>query len=158
MHTSIYAGLCGLLLAFPALQTIKACRANKVKLGDGGIFVLQSAMRAHGNFAEYMPITIIMLFLLEFNGAPAWVIHVIGATFLIGCWIHAQGLLKDDLPKRVKGMGVTLTILIGLSIANIAIVAFKIVKNFNSNLLATILLGSAESPHSRCSLGDRSPA
>ena len=130
MHTSIYAGLSGLLLAYLALQAIKARRANKVKLGDGGIFALQSAMRAHGNFAEYMPITIIMLFLLEFNGAPAWMIHVIGTTFLIGRWIHAQGLLKDDLRKRVKGMGVTLAVLIGLGIANIAMAGFKLAQTF----------------------------
>ena len=102
MHASVYAGLSGLLLAWLALQAIKAHRASKVKLGDGGVFALQSAMRAHGNFAEYMPITIIMLFLLEYNGAPAWMIHVIGTTFLVGRWLHAQGLLKDDLRKRVK--------------------------------------------------------
>ena len=130
MHTSIYAGLSGLLLAYLALQAIKARRANKVKLGDGGIFALQSAMRAHGNFAEYMPITIIMLFLLEYNGAPAWMIHVIGATFLAGRWVHAQGLLNDNLRKRVQGMGVTLSVLIGLGITNIALAAFKIVQSF----------------------------
>ncbi len=130
MHSAIYAGLCGLLLAYLALQVIKARRANKVKLGDGGIFALQSAMRAHGNFAEYMPITIIMLFLLEFNGAQAWVIHLIGVTFLVGRWIHAQGLLTDDLRKRVKGMGVTLAVLIGLGIANIAMAGFKIAQAF----------------------------
>lgn len=126
MHTSIYAGFSGLLLVYLAIQTIKARRANKVKLGDGGVFALQSAIRAHGNFAEYMPITIIMLFLLEYNGAPAWVIHVVGAMFLVGRCIHAQGMLKDDLPKRVKGMGVTFTVLLGLSIANIAMSVFKI--------------------------------
>lgn len=126
MHTALYAGLCGLLLVYLGLQTIKARRANKVKLGDGGIFALQCAMRAHGNFAEYMPITIILLFLLEFNGAPVWMIHVIGATFLIGRWIHAQGLLKDNLRKRVQGMGITLYVLIGLSVANIAMAIFQI--------------------------------
>ena len=128
MHTSIYAGLSGLLLVWLALQTIKARRANKIKLGDGGVFALQSAMRAHGNFAEYMPIAIIMLFLLEYNGTPAWMIHVIGVTFLTGRWIHAQGLLKDDLRKRLKGMSITLYILIGLSIANIGLAAFKILQ------------------------------
>lgn len=130
MHSAIYAGLSGLLLVYLALQTIKARRANKVKLGDGGIFALQSAVRAHGNFAEYMPITIIMLFLLEYNGMAAWVIHVIGATFLHGRWVHAQGLLTDNLRKRVQGMGVTLTVLIGLALANIALAGFKITQTF----------------------------
>ena len=51
MHTSIYAGFCGLMLCWLALQTIKLRRANKVKLGDGGVAELQAAIRAHGNFA-----------------------------------------------------------------------------------------------------------
>jgi uncharacterized membrane protein YecN with MAPEG domain len=38
MHSSIYAGLSGLMLAWLALQTIKVRRVNKVKLGDGGNF------------------------------------------------------------------------------------------------------------------------
>ena len=126
MHTSIYAGLCGLLMAWLALQTIKVRRAHKVRLGDGGIFELQSAMRAHGNFAEYMPITLILLFLLEYNGASVLVIHVIGAAFIFGRWLHAQGLLKNDLRKRVMGMGFTLNILIGLAIANILLAIFKL--------------------------------
>lgn len=111
-----------------ALQTIKVRRANKVKLGDGGDFELQSAIRAHGNFAEYMPITIILLFLLEYNGMHYLVIHVIGIAFLAGRWTHAQGLLKDNLRKRVMGMGFTLNIIIGLAIANIILAIFNLTK------------------------------
>ena len=130
MHTSIYAGLCGLFLAWLALQTIKIRRAAKVKLGDNGNFELLSAIRAHGNFAEYMPITMILLFLLEYNGAPAVSIHLIGFTFLAGRWIHAQGLLKDNLQKRVVGMKFTLNILILLAIANILLAVFKFFKAY----------------------------
>lgn len=128
MHTSIYAGLCGLLMAWLALQAIKERRSNKVKLGDGGNFQLQSAIRAHGNFAEYMPITIILLFLLEYNGMHYLVIHVIGIAFLAGRWTHAQGLLKDNLRKRVMGMGFTLNIIIGLAITNIVLATYGLVK------------------------------
>ena len=128
MHTSIYAGLSGLLLAWLATRIIKERRANKVKLGDNGVYKLQSAILAHGNFAEHMPITIILLFLFEYNGAPIWMIHLIGLTFLVGRWIHSQGLLKDDLRKRVQGMGFTFIVLIGLAISNIGMAAFKILR------------------------------
>ena len=130
MHTSIYAGLCGLFLAWLALQTIKVRRAANVKLGDNGNFELQSAIRAHGNFAEYLPITMILLFLLEYNGAPALTIHLIGITFLVGRWIHAQGLLKDNLHKRVLGMKFTLNILILLAIANKLLADFKLIEPY----------------------------
>ena len=130
MHTSIYAGICGLFMAWLALQTIRLRRVTKVKLGDNGNFELQSAIRAHGNFAEYMPITIILLFLLEFNGAPAISIHLIGITFLVGRWTHAQGLLKDNLNKRVVGMKFTLNILILLAVANILLIIFKLLQAY----------------------------
>ncbi|HSI24497.1 MAG TPA: MAPEG family protein [Methylotenera sp.] len=129
MHTSIYAGLCGLLMAWLALKTIKARRTRRVKLGDGGDFALQSAIRAQGNFAEYMPIVLILLFLLENNGAPALVIHVVGTAFLIGRWVHAQGLLTDNLRYRMRGMSITLAILIGMAVANIFLAAFHLLKN-----------------------------
>lgn len=129
MHTSIYAGLCGLLMAWLALQTIKARRANRIKLGDGGNFVLQSAIRAQGNLAEYMPIVLILLFLLEYNGMYYLVIHAVGVAFLIGRWIHAQGLLTDNLRYRMRGMGFTLAILIGLAVANILLVVLHLIKS-----------------------------
>ena len=130
MHTSIYAGISGLFMVWLALQTIKARRTSKIKLGDNGNFELQSATRAHGNFAEYMPTTIILMFLLEYNGAPALMIHLIGITFLAGRWIHAQGLLKDDLHKRVLGMKFTLNILLLLAFANILLSVFKFIKTY----------------------------
>ena len=43
MHASIYAGLSGLLLVWLAYETIKARRASKVKLGDGGVFEIGRA-------------------------------------------------------------------------------------------------------------------
>lgn len=129
MHTSIYAGLCGLLMAWLALQTIKLRRANRVKLGDGGNFVLQSAIRAQGNFAEYMPIVLILLFLLEYNGMYYLVIHAVGIAFLTGRCIHAQGLLTDNLRYRMRGMGFTLTILIGLAVVNILLAVLHLIKS-----------------------------
>ncbi|MBC7755675.1 MAG: MAPEG family protein [Bdellovibrio sp.] len=82
MHTSIYACLSGLLLVWLAFNVIRERRANKVKLRDDGVFKLQSAIRSHCNFAEHMPITIILILLFEYNGAPIWMIHTIGVTFL----------------------------------------------------------------------------
>ena len=130
MHTSIYAGFCGLMLCWLALQTIKLRRANKVKLGDGGVAELQAAIRAHGNFAEYMPIVLILLFLLEYNGAHPVIIHIIGIAFMAGRYTHAKGILNDNLRQRITGMGFTLNILIGLSLANIVMAFLKLLRTY----------------------------
>ena len=130
MHTSIYAGFCGLMLCWLALQTIKLRRTNKVKLGDGGVAELQAAIRAHGNFAEYMPIVLILLFLLEYNGAHPVIIHIIGIAFMAGRYTHAKGILNDNLRQRITGMGFTLNILIGLSLANIVMAFLKLLRTY----------------------------
>ena len=130
MHTSIYAGFCGLMLCWLALQTIKLRRTNKVKLGDGGVAELQAAIRAHGNFAEYMPIVLILLFLLEYNGAHPVIIHIIGIAFMAGRYKHAKGILNDNLRQRITGMGFTLNILIGLSLANIVMAFLKLLRTY----------------------------
>ena len=90
---------------------------------------MQIAIRAQGNFAEYMPIVLILLFLLEYNGMYYLVIHAVGIAFLTGRWIHAQGLLTDNLRYRMRGMGFTLTILIGLAVVNILLAVLHLIKS-----------------------------
>jgi len=60
-----------------------------------------------------------LLFMLEFNGAPKLLVHLLGITLLIGRMLHAMGLPANDLRKRVLGMQITIYLLIGLAIANI---------------------------------------
>ena len=43
---------------------------------------LQRAIRGHGNLTEHAPIMLIVMFLAEYQGMPAIMLHVIGGTFL----------------------------------------------------------------------------
>jgi uncharacterized membrane protein YecN with MAPEG domain len=61
-------------------------------LGSGGKEELERAIRAQGNFAEYVPFGIILLAALELNGAPWWLVAIPGLTLIIGRLIHAQGI------------------------------------------------------------------
>ncbi|QWE18652.1 MAPEG family protein [Polynucleobacter corsicus] len=45
-------------------------RKNKFGIGSGGNDDLERAIRAQGNFAEYVPFGIILITCLEPNGAP----------------------------------------------------------------------------------------
>ncbi|MGZ8238835.1 MAG: MAPEG family protein, partial [Methylobacter sp.] len=75
--------------------------------------------RAHSNAVEYIPIALMLLLMLELNGAPKILIHILGATLLTGRILHAMGLPAKDLKKRVLGMQITIYLLIGLAILNI---------------------------------------
>lgn len=119
MITSIYASLAVLLIVRLSISVIKLRRKYRISLGDGGNEELQVAIRAHANALEYIPITLLLLLMLELNGAPKILIHLLGLVLITGRIIHAIGLSGGDLQKRVLGMQITVFLLIGLAILNI---------------------------------------
>ena len=119
MITALYASLCALFIVKLSLGVIAVRRQHKIGLGDGGNEELQLAIRAQGNATEYIPITLILMFLLENIIVYNWIIHLAGITLLTGRIIHAIGIKNHDLKKRVLGMKITLYLIIALSILNI---------------------------------------
>jgi uncharacterized membrane protein YecN with MAPEG domain len=122
--TSIYASLAVLLLVRLSLSVIKLRRKNRILVGDGGNEELELAIRTHANALEYIPIALLLLLMLELNGAPKILIHLLGSTLLIGRIIHAIGFPAKDLRKRILGMQITIYLLIGLAILNIVFLVF----------------------------------
>jgi len=113
-----------LLIVRLTLSVIKLRRKNRVSVGDGGNEGLQLAIRAHANAVEYIPIALMLLLTLELNGAPKILIHILGATLIIGRILHAIGLPAKDFKKRVLGMQITIYLLIGLAVLNILFFVF----------------------------------
>ena len=123
MITSLYASLLALLIVRLSVSVIKLRRKHRISVGDGRNKELQLAIRTHSNAVEYIPITLLLLLTLELNGAPKTLIHIAGATLLVGRILHAMGLPAQDLKKRVLGMRITIYLLIGLAILNILFLA-----------------------------------
>lgn len=119
MISSIYAALAALWLVWLSLGVIKVRRAKQVKLGDGNEPELQAAIRAQGNATEYIPISLILLVLLELSKAPIAFIHIGGCLILAGRILHAKALRTDNLKIRVLGMQLTFFAIIGLALANV---------------------------------------
>ncbi|HHF3138967.1 MULTISPECIES: MAPEG family protein [Vibrio] len=118
MITALYANILAILIIWLAVQVIKQRRLNQIAYADGGVEALQIARSAQSNATEYIPITLILMALLEFNGAyPTW-IHLTGIIFVIGRVIHAKGILKKDLKKRIRGMQVTFLVILSLVVLN----------------------------------------
>ncbi len=123
---TLYAGLLGLLYLPLAANVIRIRRADRISLGDGGNSLLERRIRAHGNFAEYVPITLILIALAEAGGGAAALIHGLGIVFVIGRAMHAFALssLTLRLKARVGGMILTLTV-IGIAAATCISVAVQ---------------------------------
>lgn len=122
MVSSLYAALSALLIVWLSLNVINFRRSKQVSLGDGGEPELQVAIRAQGNAVEYIPICLILLVLLEFNGASFVSVHLAGIAIFVGRLLHAYGLLKEQMRYRVLGMQMTIFTLVGLALANLGYV------------------------------------
>jgi uncharacterized membrane protein YecN with MAPEG domain len=119
--TSIITSLLTILFIKLSFAVIGLRRKNKVGLGNGGHADLERAIRAQGNFAEYVPFGIILLACLELNRAPWWLVAIPGAALIIGRLIHAVGINQPppNFSKRVLGMKFTFNTLITLVILNL---------------------------------------
>lgn len=120
--TSVIASVLTIIFVRLSFAVIGLRRKNKVGLGSGGHEDLERAIRAQGNFAEYVPFGIILIACLELNGAPWWLVIIPGITLIIGRLIHAKGINEPppDFSKRVLGMKLTFMTLIGLVVMNLA--------------------------------------
>jgi uncharacterized membrane protein YecN with MAPEG domain len=127
MVAPIYAAICGFLMIFLSLRVIQGRGAHRTALGDGQQIELSRRIRAQGNFAEYAPLFLILLFLAERAATATWILHGLGGTFLMGRLSHAYGLLfaetyeaggiQSGMVFRQAGMGLTLTSLAGAALA-----------------------------------------
>lgn len=124
MVTALYAAILAALMIWLAIQVIKQRRKAQVKYADGGVDALTIARSAHGNAVDYIPITLILMAMLEYNGASLWMIHLCGVVFVIGRVMHAKGILADRLKGRVSGMKLTFLVMAVLIVLNIAHLPF----------------------------------
>ena len=126
MHTPItafYAGLLGILFLYLSVLVIKVRFSKKISLGNGGDHHFQQVIRAHGNFSEYTPIVLILLFVAEVNLSHPIILHLAGTALLSGRFLHAFGLRRHSGSswQRISGMLLTFASLIILSVINILV-------------------------------------
>lgn len=113
--TPIYAAICGIILVAFSLRVIRFRQRHRVDLGDGGHPQLQRAIRVHGNFVEYVPLSLILICLLELTGAPPLMLHLLGAGLLVSRLGHAWGLMSrvgTSVGRAVGMVGTFMVILV----------------------------------------------
>ena len=127
--TSVIASVLTIIFVKLSFAVIGLRRKNKVGLGSGGNEDLERAIRAQGNFAEYVPFGIILIACIELNGAPWWLVALPGITLIIGRLIHAVGINQPppDFSKRVLGMKFTFYTLITLVVLNLGWTLYKLI-------------------------------
>jgi hypothetical protein len=124
--TSVYAVLLALLFLGLSVRAMLGRRRARVPLGDGAGEELRRRLRAHANFAEYAPLGLILMALLELQGAGGAVLNLIGLLLLAGRVAHAFGIsrIPEHRPARVIGMCLTMLSMIFSCLALVSIALF----------------------------------
>ena len=127
--TSIIASVLTIIFIKLSFAVIGLRRKNGVGLGSGGHEDLERAIRTQANFAEYIPLGVILIACLELNGAPWWLVAIPGVSLIIGRLIHAKGMNTPppDFSKRVLGMKFTFFTLIALVVLNLGWSLYRLV-------------------------------
>jgi len=117
--TPLYGALLGLMFFALSVRTLRLRRRLGIAIGDSGNPLMLRAMRVHSNFAEYVPLCLVLLYLVEAQGAGKLLVHALGLALLLGRISHAYGVsqAKEDFRFRVAGMLLTFSVLILSSIA-----------------------------------------
>ena len=122
MITALYAGLLTILLFVLSIRVI-GLRGNPafsfIAHGKGDEELLQRAIRAHGNFTEYVPMMLILLAFLELSATSEFKLHLLGGAFSLGRVMHGVcfGFMSSNMLLRVGGTALTLFPLVAAAIA-----------------------------------------
>ena len=113
--TAGYLAVLALIYAGLGLRVIWLRSGNQAPSGDGGNRELHNAIRAHANFAEYVPISVLTIALLEMSGLSALRVHLLMGALLFSRLLHPFGL--DARPTSAhfyifRTGGITLTFLV----------------------------------------------
>jgi uncharacterized membrane protein YecN with MAPEG domain len=116
------AGILGLIYVALSLNVSLRRFSSKVSLGDGGgesVKVgkeaeapkLQIACRIHANFAEYVPIALILLGGIEAAGAARWLVELLAVLLVVARIAHPIGMTRP-VPNIFRAGGALLTWLV----------------------------------------------
>lgn len=114
--TAFYAAALALIYAALSGWVVAGRLSSDVLHGDGGDKSLLKRIRSHGNFAEYVPLTLLLIALLEASGAGAALVTTLLIVLVVARLLHPVGMLAptnslQQYACRGGGMVATLSVM-----------------------------------------------
>lgn len=122
--TVLFAGILAFVYVALTARVIAGRVRHRLALGDGGHKDLQQAIRAHGNFAEYVPFGLLLMAFVEMAYYASWVVWSLGGLLLAGRVIHAIALSTNPGPGTLRVIGMVATLLVLSAGGALCILAF----------------------------------
>ncbi|MEO0982633.1 MAG: MAPEG family protein [Pseudomonadota bacterium] len=118
--TGLYTALTVLILVVLSTRIGLIRAKTGTSINDGGDQELALRIRQHGNLTENAAITLLAIAIVEYNGAPDWAVHALGAVFVISRILHPIGLKADNAMHPLRGLGAAASQLVLLIAAGYA--------------------------------------
>ena len=120
--TPLYAAITGLIFVVLSIRTLRLRHRFKVSIGSGNEPLLARAIRVHGNFAEYVPTALLLLFFVEVSAGNTTLVHALSLLLLTGRLLHAYGVsqLAENHKFRIAGTAMTFTVIISSALLLLA--------------------------------------
>lgn len=116
--SSIYVAVFIVLQLIFTLRVGLVRRRERISLGHGNNALLEQRIRAHANFTEVVPITLLALVLLEANGTSINLLHMFGVSFSVFRIMHYIAVANATaIAYRFYGMIGTLATMAAAAIA-----------------------------------------
>jgi len=106
----IYSSLLIALIVFLAYRVTTFRQGEGIALGDASASnAMKRSVRAHANAIENIPVSLILLLMLELNQLTPWLLHCFGLVLLFSRLVHAWGLSHKTGPSKGRFYGTLFT-------------------------------------------------
>jgi uncharacterized membrane protein YecN with MAPEG domain len=115
--TAGYAAVLALIFMALSAWVVAGRFRLRINHGDGGNAGLNRRIRAHANFAEYVPLILLLATLLEAGGAGRLTLHALLLPLTIARVMHPIGMVAPEnslqqFAFRAPSMMLTWTVLV----------------------------------------------
>jgi uncharacterized membrane protein YecN with MAPEG domain len=118
------ATACTLIYVILSMSVTRERSKSRFVLADSMPQALFMRTRTHANFAEYVPLSLLFLALLELAQAPPALLAALGTTLVLARLSHAVGMSRATANRwRLAGYSGTLLVLLGEAITAVFLLA-----------------------------------
>jgi hypothetical protein len=116
--TMITAGACGLIFLALTWGVVARRMSGKIMIGDGGDALMLQRIRAHANFAEHVPLILILMAAVELaSGHGSMLLWGAGGLLVVARIAHGIGMVRPSPnPFRAFGALASWLLILGLSL------------------------------------------
>lgn len=110
--TPFFAAIFAVIYVILSLGVIKHRLGKKVSLGSGQDPQLEKAIRIQGNFAEYVPFALLLMWFLEIIAYEHTLVLILGTALLLARLAHVVGMREPKKYFIFRQLGALITFVV----------------------------------------------